>query len=103
MSTGSASANLWLIDNKYIYKLHLQLGKEKKLDIVDYSKIFTYDVDKSQNSFLEISWFHTPGYHFLQNKHGTMGDIFEQKLATTDSFHIFGGIVFAHLFPEITT
>ena len=32
-----------------------------------------------------------------------MGDISEQKLATTDSFQIFGGIFFAHPFPEILT
>ena len=32
-----------------------------------------------------------------------MGDISEQKLATTDSFCIFGGSFFAHPSPKITT
>ena len=32
-----------------------------------------------------------------------MGNISEQKLATTDSFCIFGGSLFAHHSPEIMT
>ena len=32
-----------------------------------------------------------------------MGDISKQKLAATDSFHIFGGSVFAHSLPKILT
>ena len=32
-----------------------------------------------------------------------MGEIAEQKMAMTDSFHIFGGICFAHPLPEILT
>ena len=32
-----------------------------------------------------------------------MSDISKQKLAATDSFHIFGGSVFAHSLPKILT
>ena len=32
-----------------------------------------------------------------------MGDIYKQKLATADSFHVFGGSCFAHTLPEIPT
>ena len=73
------------------------------MDIVASSIKFTYDVNKMQNSILNIPWFHTPASHFSRNGNDTMGEITEQKLATAKPFPIFGGIFFAHPSPVILT
>ena len=65
--------------------------------------MYTYDIDKTQNSTLKIPWFHTPASHFSRNGHDTMDKIFDWKLATTNIFCIFGGCFFAHPSLEILT
>ena len=75
----------------------------KTLDIVAYSILYMYDVDKTQNSILQMPYLHTPPYHSSQNVHNTMGDITDQKLATTNLFCVFGGSIFAHPSPDILT
>ena len=65
----------------------------KTLDIVSSSIIYTYDVNKTQNNILKVPWFHTPNSHFSRNRHDTVGNIADKKLAMTDSFLIYDGIV----------
>ena len=69
---------------------------EKNLDIVSSSIIYTYDVNKTQNSILMIPWFHIPTSNSLRNGHKTMGKVAKQKMATTNSFRIFYGSFSAH-------
>ena len=90
---------LWmhLVYVRYFRLLHLVGGKT--LYIVASSKNYRYDVNKTQNSILKIPWFHTPASHFSRNRHDTMGDIADQKLATIKPFRIFGGIFSAHTLP----
>ena len=76
---------------------------KKTLDIVASSINYTYDVNKMKNSILKIPWFHTSASNFSQNGQDTIGDIPEHKLATTDSFYIFGGIFPTHPYPAIPT
>ena len=73
----------------------------KTLDSIASSIISTYDMDKIHNSILKIPWFHTPDSCFSWNRHDTMGNINNSKLATTNLFCIFGGSFFAHPSPDI--
>ena len=61
------------------------------------------DVDKMQNIVLKMPLFYTPASHIPGNKHNTMGNLVEQKLATKNSFHVFGVSIFAHSSPDILT
>ena len=56
------------------------------MDILVSSVTSMYEADKTQNSIIKVTWFHTPAFHFLRNGHDTMGEIAEQKLVMTDSF-----------------
>ena len=82
---------------------HDTAGWEKTLDIVDSSIISTYDIDKMQNSILNMPLFHTPASHFSRKGNDTMGNIDKQKLETTNSFHVFGSTIFSHPLPDILT
>ena len=73
------------------------------MDIVPSSIFYTYEVNKKDNSILQVPWFHTPASNFSWHRYDTIGDIYEQKLATKYSFPIFGCIVFAHTLTEIPT
>ena len=86
--------------DQVLYQLHLG---EKNLDIIASSINYTYEVNKMQNSILNIPWFHTPSSHFSRNGDDTMGDISEQKLAMTNSSRVFGGIYSTHPSPDILT
>ena len=91
LPTGSASANLWILDKNRFIKNHTYIWVGKNLDIVASSIISTSDTNKIQNDILKLTWFHTPASYFLLNGHDTMGYIVEQNLAMTYSFQIFGG------------
>ena len=75
----------------------------KTLDIVASGILSTYDIDKTQNSTLNIPWFHTPAFNLSWNGHATMGNISEWKLARTKILRIFGGSFVAHPWPNILT
>ena len=55
---------------------------EKNLDIIASNINSTYDVNKTQNSILNMPWFHTPASHFSRNRYDTMGEISKQNMAT---------------------
>ena len=76
-------------------------GWENTIDIVASSMNYMYDVNKAQNSILNIPLFHTPASHFSESGDVAMGDIDEQKLGMIKSFHVFGGSFF-HPSPDMS-
>ena len=91
----------WNLETPLWTSTYIWVGKN--LDIIESRIISAHDVDKSQNSILKIALFHTPASHISQNRHDTMGNIVDQKLATTNSFLVFGGSFSAHPSPDILT
>ena len=86
----------FIINHTYVW-----LGKT--LDIVASSIIYTYDVNKTQNSIPKITWCHTPASHSSRNGHDTMGNIAKKKICDDRLILHLWWQFFAHLLTGILT
>ena len=77
------------------------------MGILASAMFYMYDVDKSYNIIINITWFHcltTPVFIFSWKSHCTMVDMIQNhqtKLATMNWCQVFGGSFVSHTSPDI--